>query len=83
MAYNSNNHIKTALYIISVYEKYKFDDVPDSHIVRVYFPKHNIYISYRQWMNIKAMKLPRAKLKDIKESIPLHEEYTTKLQIAN
>lgn len=60
MAYNNNRYKKFAQYVVSVYEAYKFADVPDSQIVRIYFPKHNIFISYRQWMNIKAMPLPRA-----------------------
>ena len=61
MAYNNKQYKKFAQYVVSVYEAYKYEDVPDSYIVRVHFPKHNIFISYRQWMNIKAMPLPRAK----------------------
>lgn len=81
MAYNRKNYINRILYILSVYEQYKFEDVPDSHILRVHFPKHNIFISYRQWMNIKGTPLPRAKLKDVQESLPIQPEYENHLQI--
>lgn len=56
MAYNRNNYLKRARYIIGVYNDFKHADVPDTTILRNVFPKHNIYISYRQWMNIKGMK---------------------------
>lgn len=59
MAYNKNNYLKTARYIIDIYKQYKYEDVPDTKIVRVYFPKHNIHLSYRQWMNIKGMSIPK------------------------
>ena len=59
MAYNRRNYLKTARYIVSVYNQYKFPDVPDSKIVRVHFPQHNIHITYRQWMNIKGMVIPK------------------------
>jgi len=59
MAYNRNNYIKRLQYIISVYEQYKHSDVPDSYIVRNHFPKHHIYINYRQWMNIKGVPVPK------------------------
>lgn len=59
MAYNRRNYLRTARYIVSVYRLYKDEDVPDSKIVRVHFPKHNIHISYRQWMNIKGMVIPK------------------------
>ncbi|WP_076554130.1 hypothetical protein [Chryseobacterium ureilyticum] len=58
MAYNRNNYIKRAKYIISVYNQYKHADVPDTRILNNYFPQHNIFISYRQWMNIKGMVFP-------------------------
>lgn len=60
MAYNRKNYIIRAQYIVSVYNAYKYEDVPDSYIVRVHFPKHQIFITYRQWMNIKNMPLPSA-----------------------
>ena len=60
MAYNRKNYIIRAQYIVSVYEAYKYSDVPDTHIVRNYFPKHQIFINYRQWMNIKNIPLPSA-----------------------
>lgn len=60
MAYNRKNYIIRAQYIVSVYEAYKYEDVPDSYIVRVHFPKHQIFINYRQWMNIKSTPLPSA-----------------------
>ncbi len=59
MAYNRNNYFKRARYIIAVYKSVKFQDVPDTYIVRVVFPKHNIFLSYRQWMNIKDAKIPK------------------------
>jgi len=59
MAYNRRNYIKRAQYIISVYNQYKHADVPDTRILSNYFPKHNIFLSYRQWMNIKGMVIPK------------------------
>lgn len=59
MAYNKNNYFKRARYIIGVYKSAKYEDVPDTDIVRLVFPKHNIFISYRQWMNIKGEKIPK------------------------
>jgi hypothetical protein len=43
-------------YIIDVYNTVKQEDIPDTHIVRVVFPKHHIFISYRQWTRIKGRK---------------------------
>lgn len=57
MAYNKRNHLKSTEHIKKIYLEVKEYDVPDSHIVRVIFPKHNIFISYRKWMNIKNAKL--------------------------
>jgi hypothetical protein len=54
MAYNSHNYNKWALQVIKIYKSLKTDDIPDSVIVRREFPKFNIYLSYRQWMNIKG-----------------------------
>lgn len=51
-----SNYSKRVRFILEVYEKYKEEDVPDTKIVRHIFPKYGIYISYRQWMNIKGMK---------------------------
>lgn len=59
MAYNRNNYYKTASYIISIYNEAKQPDVPDTTIVRNVFPKHNIHITYRQWMNIKGLAIPK------------------------
>lgn len=59
MAYNRNNYYKRARFIIAIYNGCKNDDVPDSKIVRLEFPKHNIFISYRQWMNIKGVAIPK------------------------
>ena len=56
MAYNRKNYNKRVQYIVKVYQEAKERDVPDTRILRSIFPKHGIYISYRQWMNIKAMK---------------------------
>lgn len=57
MAYHNRNRLKYIEHILSVYNSVKHYDVPDSHIVRHIFPKHNIYISYRNWMSIKNMKM--------------------------
>ncbi|WP_220764706.1 hypothetical protein [Flavobacterium sp. UMI-01] len=59
MAYNKKNYNKRAQFIIDVYKNAKHDDVPDTKIIRTVFPKFNIYISYRQWMNIKGMPIPK------------------------
>ncbi len=59
MAYNRNNYFKRARYIIAIYNDAKHADVPDTKIVRTIFPKHNIYLTYRQWMNIKGAIIPR------------------------
>lgn len=59
MAYNRKNYLKRARYIIDIYKAHKQSDVPDSRIVRTVFPKYNIHISYRQWMNIKGMSVPK------------------------
>lgn len=55
VAYNRNNHKKRVAYIVSVYNDHKHHDVPDTYILRNVFPKFNIYLSYRQWMNYKNM----------------------------
>lgn len=59
MAYNKKNYNKRAQFIIEVYNGAKHPDVPDTKIVRTIFPKFNIFISYRQWMNIKGMPIPK------------------------
>nr|DAD65336.1 MAG TPA: hypothetical protein [Myoviridae sp. ctOoC8]DAY26224.1 MAG TPA: hypothetical protein [Caudoviricetes sp.] len=59
MPRNRENYLKRARYIVEVYKKHKYDDVPDTRIVRHIFPKYHIYINYRQWMNIKGMVIPR------------------------
>ena len=59
MAYNNKNYIKRARFIISVYNEVKNPDIPDTKIVNRIFPKHGINISYRQWMNIKGMVIPK------------------------
>jgi len=56
MAYHRNNYLKSVNYMMGVYQSVKESDVPDTRIIRNIFPKHGIYISYRQWMNIKGMK---------------------------
>jgi hypothetical protein len=55
MAYNTLNHRKRVRYVLDVYRKHKECDVPDTYIIRNIFPKHNIFLSYRQWMNYKNM----------------------------
>ncbi len=59
MSYNRRNYLKTARFIVEIYKQYKHPDVPDTDIVRLHFPKHNIHISYRQWMNIKGIVIPK------------------------
>ena len=59
MAYNKKNYNKRAQFIIDVYTNAKNADVPDTKIVRTVFPKFNIFISYRQWMNIKGTPIPK------------------------
>lgn len=59
MAYNKKNYNKRAQFIIEVYNNAKYSDVPDTKIVRTVFPKFNIFISYRQWMNIKGAPIPK------------------------
>ncbi len=56
VAYTRDNHLKRVAHIISVYKEVKEDDIPDSRIVRHIFPQYKIFISYRQWMNIKNMR---------------------------
>lgn len=60
MSYNNRNYLKKARYIIAIYNAHKHADVPDTRIVRNIFPKYNIFLSYRQWMNIKGMVVPKA-----------------------
>lgn len=56
MAYNSRNYHRKVHFIVQVYNEAKERDIPDTKILRTVFPKHGIFMSYRQWMNIKAMK---------------------------
>lgn len=56
MAYNRNNYSRRVQYIREVYSKAKERDIPDTRILKHVFPTHGIYLSYRQWMNIKGMK---------------------------
>jgi hypothetical protein len=58
MAYNKINYNKRARIIIALYKAVKNDDVPDTEIVRRIFPQHNVFLSYRQWMNIKGTPIP-------------------------
>jgi len=53
----SENHIKRIRYVNEVYQQHKEIDVPDTKILRTVFPKHNIFISYRQWMRYKSMPM--------------------------
>lgn len=59
MAFHTGNYVKRVSFIISVYYLYKNEDIPDSEIVKTHFPKHHIFINYRQWMNIKGMVIPK------------------------
>lgn len=56
MAYTRENHLRQVQYMMSVYKQVKEADIPDTRIVSKIFPRYNIFISYRQWMNIKGMK---------------------------
>lgn len=56
MAYHRRNYLKKVEHIMQVYRDAKERDVPDTRILRTVFPENKIYISYRQWMNIKGMK---------------------------
>lgn len=56
MAYTRNNYIKNVARIVAIYNSLKELDKPDTRIVHNEFPKHGIFISYRRWMYIKAMK---------------------------
>lgn len=58
MAYNKNNYNKRTRLIIALYKTVKNEDVPDTEIVRRIFPQHNVFLSYRQWMNIKGTPIP-------------------------
>lgn len=59
MPYNRDNYKKRVQRIREVYLQVKEEDVPDTRIVRSIFPKHGIFISYRQWMNMKHMRIHR------------------------
>ena len=59
MAYNRTNYYKRVRFIIGVYNDAKTPDIPDTWIVANVFPKHNIDITYRQWQNIKGMRIPK------------------------
>ncbi|SUJ26431.1 Uncharacterised protein [Sphingobacterium spiritivorum] len=56
MAYNRNNHLKKVASIIDLYNQVKEPDIPDTYILRVVFPKYNIFISRRTWVGYKGMK---------------------------
>ena len=59
MAYNKTNYYKKCRRIIAIYNQHKHEDVPDTRIIERVFPKFDIHLSYRQWMNIKGMKIPK------------------------
>lgn len=42
--------------MVQIYNEAKERDIPDTRILANVFPKYGIFISYRQWMYIKAMK---------------------------
>jgi hypothetical protein len=56
MAITNANKIKQYRRIIDVYNEVKQSDIPDTFIVNRIFPRHFIFISYRQWMRIKDLK---------------------------
>ena len=55
----SKNKKRQYRYIINIYDANKEEDIPDTFIVRRIFPKHGIFISYRQWSRIKHMDTER------------------------
>ena len=59
MSYNSNNYNKWVNEVIKLYRSLKTPDIPDTEIIRREFPRHNIHLSYRQWMNIKGRPLKK------------------------
>jgi len=63
MAYNRTNYLNKVRKIVEVYNACKAYDIPDTRIVAREFPKHNIFISYSTWMNIKNMAYPKAATK--------------------
>ncbi len=65
MAYHGNNQKKRNQKILEVYQQVKKDHLPDTYIVRVEFPKYDIYISYRTWNNIKNMKPSELEITDL------------------
>lgn len=65
MAYNTIQQRRRVSHVVEVYNSVKQYDVPDSYIVRHIFPKHGIYISYRQWMNYKSLKWHDLEVKDV------------------
>ena len=65
MAYNKTNYYKKLRHMIQVYNDAKTPDIPDTFIISKVFPKHNINISYRQWLNIKGMQVPKEHPKSI------------------
>lgn len=56
MAYTRNNHLKRVASIVDLYNRVKEPDIPDTYILRVIFPKHNIFICRRTWIGYKGMK---------------------------
>lgn len=56
MAYTKDQFRKRVAYIMEVYNSVKEPDIPDTHILRVIFPKHNIFITRRTFVGYKAMK---------------------------
>jgi hypothetical protein len=56
MKRNDINYSKRIEAIYDVYVSTKQYDIPDTMIVKKYFPKHNIYISYQTLMRIKKLK---------------------------
>jgi hypothetical protein len=53
--YNRNNYLKRVRHVVAIYNSVKNPDKPDTDIVRLEFPKHNIHISYRTWMIYKGI----------------------------
>lgn len=61
MAYHKGNYMRQIRHIVATYHRLKTPDHPDTYVVRHLFPKENIYISYRTWMNIKNMRIAAPK----------------------
>jgi hypothetical protein len=49
----ASNKQKYREHVMNIYAQVKQEDIADSYIVRIIFPKHHIYVSYNTFMRIK------------------------------